>query len=70
MKGPGGCAQISWHLPYSRRKPQKSAARRPSDEGAVRRVIASNGIPFLQMRLVGSHSPSGREKEGNKEMTG
>ena len=27
-------------------------------------VIASNGAPYLQMRLVGSHSTSGREKEG------
>ena len=25
------------------------------------------GVPFLQMRSVGSHSTSGREKEGNKE---
>jgi hypothetical protein len=37
---------------------------------AVRRVIASKGVPYLQMRLVGSHSMSGREKEGNKERTG
>ena len=37
---------------------------------AVRPVIASNGVPFLQMRSVGSHSMSGREKEGNKERTG
>jgi len=33
---------------------------RPSDEGAVRPVIASNGVTFLQMRSVGSHSMSGR----------
>ena len=33
-------------------------------------VIASNGVHYLQMRLVGSHSTSGREKKGNKEMTG
>ena len=39
----------------------------PPDEGAVRPVIASNGVPFLQMRSVGSHSKSGREKEGNNE---
>ena len=62
--------QISWHLPYSRGKPQKTSARRPSDEGAVRPVIASNGSPFLQMRSVGSHSTSRREKEGIKERTG
>ena len=43
---------------------------RPSDEGVVRSVIASNGVPFLQMRSVGSHSTSGNEKEGNKEGTG
>ena len=27
-------------------------------------VVASNGAPFLQMRSVESHSPSGREDEG------
>ena len=26
--------------------------------------------PFLQMRLIGSHSTSGREKEGKKERNG
>ena len=66
----GGCAQISWHLPYSRGKPQKTSSRRLSDEGAVRPVIASNGVPFLQIRLVGSHSTLGREKKGIKERTG
>ena len=34
---------------------------------AVRPVIASNGVPYLQMRSVVSYSTSGREKEGNKE---
>ena len=33
---------------------------------AVQPVIASNGVPFLQIRTVGSHSTSGREKEGNR----
>ena len=33
-------------------------------------LCASNGVPFLQMRSVGSHSTSGREKEGIKERTG
>ena len=42
----------------------------PSDEGVVQPVIASNGVPFLQMRSVGSHSTSGREKEGIKDRTG
>ena len=46
--------------------PQKTSARIPSDEEAVRPVIAWNGIPFLQMRSVASHSTSGREKEGRK----
>ena len=27
-------------------------------------VIASNGILYLQMRSVGSHNRSGRDKEG------
>ena len=70
MKWSWGCAQISWHLPYSRGKPQKTSARRPSDEGAVRPAIASNGVPFLQMRSVGTNSTSGREKEGEKESMG
>ena len=60
-RSPGICLQL--------RKPQNTSARRPSDEGAVRPVIASNGVNFLQMRSVGSHSTSGREKEGNKERT-
>ena len=38
--------------------------------GAVRPVIVSNEVPFLQMRSVGSHSTSGREKEGIKERIG
>ena len=29
-----------------------------------------HGVPFLQMRSVGSHITSGREKEGNKERRG
>ena len=33
-------------------------------------VFASNGVPFLQMRSVGSHSRSGREKEGKEERMG
>jgi hypothetical protein len=37
---------------------------------AVRAVISSNGVPYLQMRLMGSHSMSGMEKEGQKERTG
>ena len=40
MKWYRGWAQISWHLPYSWGKPQKTSARRPSDERALRPVIA------------------------------
>ena len=36
---------------------------------AVRPVITSNGVPSRQMRLVGSHSMSGREMKGKKERT-
>ena len=43
-----------------------SSTRIPSDEGAVRPVITSNGDLSLQMRSVGSHSTSGREKKGKK----
>ena len=43
---------------------RKTSARRSSDEEAVRLVIGSNGVPFLQMRSVVSHRTSGMEKEG------
>ena len=36
-------------------------------KGVVRPVIASNGVPFLQIMSVGSHRKSGRVKEGKKE---
>ena len=55
-----------WHLSYNRGKIRKTSARRPSTK-AVRPVIASNGVTCLQMRSIGSHSTSGREKEENKE---
>ena len=35
---------------------------------AVRSVIASNGVPNLEIRSDGSHSTSGRDEEGKKEM--
>ena len=54
---------MSWHLRYSRGKPRRSSAKRPSDEGTVLPVIASNGVPYLQMRSVGPHSTSGWAKE-------
>ena len=65
----GAAQHISLHLLYSRGKSQKTSTKRPSDEGAVRPVIPSNGVPFLQMRSVGSHT-SEREKEEIKERTG
>ena len=36
---------------------------------AMRPIIASNGVPLLQMRSVCSHSTPGREKERNKKST-
>ena len=36
---------------------------------AVRPVITSNGIPYLQMRSIGSYNTSGRDKEEMKERT-
>ena len=41
----------------------KTSARRQSDEWSVRPVIASNGVPFLQMRPVGPHR-KGEGKNG------
>ena len=32
----------------------------------VRPVIASNWVPCRQMRSIGSHSTSGKEKEGHQ----
>ena len=49
------------------RKPQLGDRLKKGD---VRPVIASNVVPFLQMRSVGSHSTSGREKGGKKKRTG
>ena len=37
---------------------------------AVRPAIASNGISYIQLRSIGSHCTSGREKEGNQEKVG
>ena len=34
---------------------------------AVQSVIASNGVPYFQMKLTGSHSTSGREKMKGKD---
>ena len=48
---------------------RKISTRRPSMK-SVRLVIASNGVPYILMRSVGSHSRSEREKEGKKERTG
>ena len=37
---------------------------------AVRQSIASNGVPYVQMRLAGSHSTSEKGKEGKKKGIG
>ena len=58
MKYPGGCAQISWHMPNSRGKSQKTSARRQSDEGAVRPVIASNEVSRIAQHV--------RKRDGKK----
>ena len=34
---------------------------------ALRPIIASNGVPYIQMTPLGSHSTSGSEKEGKNE---
>ena len=50
--------------------PRKSQLGDRLMKGAVRPVIASNGVSFLQMRSVGSHSRSGTDNEGKKERMG
>jgi hypothetical protein len=49
-------------LAYIRAKLQASGRRQSIK--TMRLVIASNGVPYLQVRSVGSHSVPGREKEG------
>ena len=41
-----------------------------NNNGWILPVITSNEVPYLQMRPVGLHSMSEREKKGKKEMTG
>ena len=50
------------------RNTPETSVKRPSMK-AVRPVIPSNVVPYLQMISVGSHSTSGREAEGMKGMT-
>ena len=64
-----GAVHRSSDFPYGWGNPRKTSGRTPSDEGAMRPVIALNGVPFLLIRSVVSHSTSGREKEGKKERT-
>ena len=49
---------------------RKTSARRLSEEGAVRPVIASNGVPYLQMTSVGSQSTPGMGNGERKERAG
>ena len=56
-RSPGICLRAE----KNPRKPQIG------DEGADQLVIALNGVPFLQLGTVGSHSMSGSEKEGALE---
>ena len=50
--------------------PEENPRKPQLGDCLIRPVIASNGVPFLQMRSTGSLSTSGREKGGNKERTG
>ena len=62
----GLCTDLP-HLTYNRGKSRKISTRRPFDEGAVRPIIVSNGVPFLEMMFLGSQSTSGWEKEGKRK---
>jgi hypothetical protein len=44
-------------------KSRETSARRLLVK-AMRSIIASNGVPYLQLRSVGSHDTSGKEDEG------
>ena len=61
----GLCTELAFAL-----QRRKTSARRPCDEGDVLPGIASNKVPYLQVRSAGPHSTSGKEKKGEKERTG
>ena len=69
MNIPGTVHKSSDIYLISEENPQTSA-RRPTILKAVRSFIASDGIPYLQMRSVGSQSTSEREKEEMEERIG
>ena len=49
---------------------RKTSATRLSDEGVLRPVIASNGVPYLEMRSIGRQTKSVWVKERKKERAG
>ena len=65
----GLCTDLLAFASKLRKSPETSDGR-PSDEAAVRPLIASNGASFLHLRSVESHSTSGREWEGKEGGTG
>ena len=52
------------------RKIPENSSRRQSDEGTVRPIIASNVVPYQQMKAVGSHCTSGSKGKAKRERTG
>ena len=65
---PGGVHESPGICLTAEQNPQKTSARRPLK--SVRPFIALNRVPYLQMKSVGSHCKSGRQKEGNEEKGG
>jgi hypothetical protein len=64
-----GCVQISWHLLYSRGKPRKSSARRPSDEDCTaghRHKL--DPLPPNNVDMTAQHVRKGEGMNGEREL--
>ena len=55
------------HLPFAEEIPGKPQLGDRLMKGLCDQSLPQMGAPFLQMRSVGSHYSSGREKKGKKE---
>ena len=61
----GGCAQISWHLPYGCGKPRKTSARRPPDEDcAIGHSSDTIPLPANDVGRIVQHVAEGQERNG------
>ena len=66
----GDNEMISWAVHRSPGICWTNTSARRSSMKAVQPVIVSDGVPYLQMRSVGSHSTPGMEMEGKDGVGG